>query len=130
MACGSNKVKRPHTEQFFIAFGIEMVDLPLAASATARTKEARKETARKAYVKRKAQRDSAAGAGRDKSVLRPGSCGGLAGAISRPRSYQILTRATHARILLSVALASVPFGFVLVRVRDMSALASRMTLHQ
>ena len=76
MACGSNKVRRPHTEQFFIAFGIEMVDLPLAASATARTKEARKETARKAYVKRKAQRDSAAGAGRDKSVLRPESCGG------------------------------------------------------
>ena len=51
MACGSNKVRRPHTEQIVIAFGIEMVDLPLAASATARTEEARKEPARNAYVK-------------------------------------------------------------------------------
>jgi hypothetical protein len=50
VACGVNKVRRADAVQFFSAFGIEMVDLPLTALATARTEEARKKAARKAYV--------------------------------------------------------------------------------
>ena len=74
MVCGVNKVRRANTVQIFSAFGIEMVDLLLTASATARTEGARKEAARKAYVKRKVLREAVPGVERDKSVLRSGSC--------------------------------------------------------
>ena len=36
VVCGVNKVRRADTVQIFSAFGIEMVELPLAAAALAR----------------------------------------------------------------------------------------------
>ena len=42
MVCGVNKVRRADTVQIFSAFGIEMVELPLAALALARIEESGK----------------------------------------------------------------------------------------
>ena len=50
MVCEVNKVRRADTEQFFSAFGIEMAELPLTASATARREEARKEEAKRPTI--------------------------------------------------------------------------------
>ena len=91
MVCGVNMVRRADTVQIFSAFGIGMVELPLTALALARTEEKKKETARKAYAKRKALREAVPGVEHDKPVLWSGSCGGLTRAsaetrAARPRS--------------------------------------------
>ena len=64
---------------------MELVVLALAALTTTRAEWARKEAARKAYVKRKELREAVAGVGRDKCALRSGSCGGQT-RTTRPRS--------------------------------------------
>ena len=50
MVCGVNKVRRANTVQIFSAFGIDMAGSPLTASALARTKEKKKDEARRAYA--------------------------------------------------------------------------------
>ena len=74
MVCGVNKVRRADTAQIFRAFGIEMVELPLTASALARTEE-KKEKARRACAKRNARREAVRGVEHDKPILRSGSYG-------------------------------------------------------
>ena len=69
---------------FFCGFGIEMVELPLTASASARIEEARKEEARKAYDKRNARRGAPPKVERAKSTLRSESYGGLPRASAAP----------------------------------------------
>ena len=73
---------------FFCGFGIEMVELPLTASASARIEEARKEEARKAYDKRNARRGAPPGVERAKPMLRSESYGGLPRASAAPRPQQ------------------------------------------
>ena len=58
MVCGVSKVRRADTAQIFSVFGMELVVLALAASTTTRAEWARKEAARKAYVKRKELREA------------------------------------------------------------------------
>ena len=89
MVCGVNKDRRADTvHNFFCGFGIEMVELPLTASASARIEAARKEAARKAYDKRNALRGAPPGVGRAKPMLRSGSYGGLLRASAAPRPQQ------------------------------------------
>ena len=87
--CGVNKDRRADTVyNFFCGFGIEMVELPLTASASARIEEARKEEARKAYDKRNARRGAPPKVERAKSTLRSESYGGLPRASAAPRPQQ------------------------------------------
>ena len=91
VVCGVNKVRRADTVQIFSAFGIEMVELPLAALALASMEEAQKKAARKAYAKWNARREAVPGVEHDKPVLRSESCGRLTRAsaetrAARPRS--------------------------------------------
>ena len=65
VVCGVNRVRRADTVQIFSAFGIKMVELPLAALALARIEEARKKAARKAYAKRNARREAVRGVEHD-----------------------------------------------------------------
>ena len=73
---------------FFCGFGIEMVELPLTASASARIEEARKEEARKAYDKRNARRGAPPKVERAKSTFLSESYGGLPRASAAPRPQQ------------------------------------------
>ena len=61
VVCGVNKVRRADTVQLFSAFGLEMVEFPLTASALARTEEKKKHEARRAYAKRNALREKVRG---------------------------------------------------------------------
>ena len=70
MVYGVNKDRRADTVHNFVcAFGIEMVELPLTASALAMTEEKKKEAARKAYDKRNARRGAPPGVERAKPML-------------------------------------------------------------
>ena len=82
-----NKVRRADTVQIFSAFGIEMVELPLTASALARTEE-KKEKARRACAKRNARREAVRGVEHDKPILRSKSCGGLTRASAKTRAVR------------------------------------------
>ena len=89
MVYGVNKDRRADTAQIiFSGFGIEMVELPLTASASATTEEKKKEAARKAYDKRNARREAPPGVERTNPLLRSGSYGGLPRASAAPRPQQ------------------------------------------